>query len=193
MTSFEKFTKIYNPGTECRPAPTIALEKYSALLPSELLEHWRNFGWCAYGDGLIWIIDPDDLADVLDDWLGPGHGAIPFCRTAFADVFVWHQESVKSLAVQFGKFDEVMQSIAVFFDGPLCSDWYVNDMLQRKLFRQALKRLGPLQYDQCYAFEPVLALGGTGEVDTTRKVKLREYLGILSQIVEVEFSPSDKT
>jgi hypothetical protein len=53
-----------------------------------------------------------------------------------------------------------------------------------------LKRLGRLRFDQCYAFEPVLALGGTGEAETTKIVKIREYLGILSQIVSVDKGPS---
>src|SRR3954464_5908828 len=100
--------KAFGPAKECRPASSAALEKYASLLPQELLQHWRDVGWCAYGEGLIWVIDPDQLVDVLDDWLGHGHGAIPFCRSAFADVFVWHEDSVKSLTVQSGNFDEAM-------------------------------------------------------------------------------------
>ena len=186
MTVFNKFTKTYGIGTDCRSISSTALSKYSQLVPDFLVQYWRDVGCCAYGNGLIWVIDPDDLVDVLDDWLGPNHGAIPFCRSAFADIFVWSEGAVKSLATQFGKFDEIMARIDTFFDGPLCSDWYINDMLQKKLFHKAVKKLGALRYDECYAFEPVLALGGSGEIETIRKVKIREYLGVLSQIVEVQ-------
>ncbi|HEV7408800.1 MAG TPA: T6SS immunity protein Tdi1 domain-containing protein [Bradyrhizobium sp.] len=189
MTAFAKFEKTYGPGSDCRPAPVAAIDKFGARLPPQLVQHWRESGWCSYGDGLIWTINPDDLIDVLDDWLGPDHGAIPFCRSPFADVFLWHDGAVKSFAVQFGKLNKIMSNIEPFFDGLLCDKSYVNDMLLRKLFRQALKKLGPLKFDECYGFQPVLALGGSGEIDTVVKVKMREYLGILSQVVEVEANP----
>jgi hypothetical protein len=183
MSHFDSFTKTYGAGSRCRAAPLETIDKYAAHVPEELLQHWREFGWCAYADGLFWLVNPDDLVDVLDDWLGPNHGAVPICRSAFANVFMWHQGAVKSLATQTGMINTVMSRIDVFFENVLRDERYLDGMLHKKLFRQALKKLGPLQYSECYAFEPVLALGGSGELDTLRKVKMREYLGILAQIV----------
>jgi hypothetical protein len=183
VSPFKKFTKTYSAGSNCRAAPLEVVEKYADRLPEELLQHWREFGWCAYSDGLIWLSNPDDLIDVLDDWLGSNHGAIPFCRSAFANIFMWQEGEVKSLATQTGRINAVMSRIDVFFENVLLDERYLDGMFHTKLFRQALKKMGPLQYDECYAFEPVLALGGSGELDTIRKVKMREYLGILAQLV----------
>ena len=57
-------------------------------------------------------------------------------------------------------------------------------MLEQKLFRKALKKLGPLQHDECFGFEPAIALGGSESVENVRIVKLREHLSILSQLVD---------
>jgi hypothetical protein len=183
VSPFKNFTKTYGTGSNCRAAPSETVEKYAHGVPEELLQYWREVGWCAYARGLVWLMNPDDLVDVLDDWLGPDHGAIPFCRSAFGNIFVWHQGEVKSLATQSGRINTVMSRIDVFFNGVLLDERYLDGMFHKKLFRQALKKLGPLEYDECYAFEPVLALGGSGELDTVRKVKMREYLGILAQLV----------
>ena len=56
-------------------------------------------------------------------------------------------------------------------------------MLKASLFERARELLGPPERDECYAFEPALALGGPGTLETIRRVQLREHLGILAQLV----------
>jgi hypothetical protein len=60
----------------------------------------------------------------------------------------------------------------------------LDDVLDQKLFQKARKKLGPIEYDECYGFEPAIALGGPGTLSTLRRVKLREHLSLLAQLVD---------
>ena len=141
-------------------------------------------GWCAYGDGLIWLVNPDALKAPVKEWLGATHKAIPFARSAFAHVFLWDAEGAHMLDPHHGTLAKVVNNISVVFDYVLCRKQLLDDVLEQKLFRKALKKLGPLQHDECFGFEPAIALGGSESVENVRKVKLREHLSILSQLVD---------
>jgi hypothetical protein len=52
-------------------------------------------------------------------------------------------------------------------------------------FLSALERLGYCAYDECYGYFPALALGGSEKVENLQKVKLREHLSLLFQMVGV--------
>lgn len=58
-----------------------------------------------------------------------------------------------------------------------------NDKAQ-PLFDRALTVLGPLAFDEMYAFEPALALGGKADLMHLRKVKCVEHLVLLAQVGE---------
>lgn len=83
---------------------------------------------------------------------------------------------------QYGTLARIANKIEVFFDYVLCRNQYLDDVLDRKLYLKAKKQLGPLEYDDCYGFEPAIVLGGPGTLETLRKVKLKEHLAILAQL-----------
>ena len=182
MAAFSKFKKKHGAGAFCTSAPQDIINSYQNRLPAPLLEKWQESGWCCYGKGLIWLVNPLDFNEVLEDWLDASENALIFGRTAFGDLFLWHNDEVQYLHTQYARLESLVNDINFFFEFALCDDGYLDTVLDRKLFRKALKQLGQLKRDECYGFEPVLALGGSGEIDTVRKVKLREYLGLLSQV-----------
>jgi hypothetical protein len=184
MPQFEEFKKTHGPAANCRPVPTERLAAYNEKLPAALLAEWRESGWCAYGDGLIWLEDPDALKAPVKEWLGAKTKAIPFARSAFAHVFLWDAEAAYMLDPHHGTLAKIVNNINVVFDYVLCRKQYLEDVLDQKLFRKALKKLGPLQHDGCYGFEPAIALGGSASLANLNKVKLREHLSILSQLVD---------
>jgi hypothetical protein len=183
MSQFEDFVETYGPAQNCEPPAEGDLRAYEGTLPPELLQHWREAGWCAYGNQLLWIVNPKQFDGVVDEWLEfePGTSSV-FMRSAFAHLYLWHDGYVHSLDVQDGNLSRVTKNIARMFT--LLTDPELQEkILRRSLYEQVLPRLGPLGRDECYAFEPALALGGPGTPDTVRRVKIREHLGILKQIV----------
>lgn len=186
MAPFTRFTSTHGPPGNCISVSREIVDTYTGKLPAQLLEHWGEIGWCSYANGLIWITNPADFGGILVDWLGQiGDSALAFAWTAFGDLMYWHNGRVYYLDVLYGKVSKRTDKLDVFFEYTLCQDDYCRDVLDQPLYEQARVMLGVPAHDECYAFEPALALGGPGTVDTLRRVKLREHLAILSQLVEV--------
>lgn len=184
MAQFMNFKKQHGPAAECRPAKANVITAYGKKLPAPLLAEWKESGWCSFGDGLIWLVDPDFLKVSVREWLGATSKAIPFARSAFGHLYLWDDEGAHMLDPQHGTIAKIVNKIEVVFDYVLCRKEYLNDVLDQKLFKKARKKLGPLEFDECYGFEPAIAIGGPGTLDTLRKVKLREHLSILAQLVD---------
>src|SRR5262245_48397823 len=180
---FDEFKKKHGPPTKCRPATEKSLKTYRDKLPDELITEWEEVGWCAYGDGFIWIVDPAELVAPVKEWLGTS-SVYAFARSAFAHLFLWDQEGAHMLDPQLGSIAKLINRIDLVFNSTLVSKSYLQNVLDQTLFRKALKKLGPIEYDECYGFEPAIALGGPGTLETLKKVKLREHLSILAQLVD---------
>ena len=183
MDPFPKFRKKHGPPEDCRAVPSERLSAYESRLPSALLELWKTDGWCSYAKGLIWMTDPEELKDILELWLDKAENRSIFGRTAFGDLFVWDGRETQYLDVQHGTLTSFGGMVTVFFEVSLCSDRFLDATLWRKLYRKALPRLGRPAFDECYALEPALALGGSIEEKNLAKVKLREHVAILAEVV----------
>lgn len=183
MGQFADFEAEYGPPADCLRPSEEQLERYESSLPAALIQEWRDRGWCSWGNGLLWTVDPAQLADVLDDWVGfENEPPIVFLRSAFGHLYFWCEGAVWSLEVHRGSLARVTENIAFMFT--LLRDPEVKErILRASLYERALRRLGRPDRDECYAFEPALALGGSGAVETVRRVELREHLGLLAQIV----------
>jgi len=184
MSRFKKFSKRHGPPSECEPVPQESLDRYADKLPVELLEEWKQTGWCAYGNGFLWLINPAEYASVMEDWVESPEGAIPFLRTVFGDILYWDGKDAVFLDVQEGDTTVVFRRMEMLFDGMLCDDNTLNDLLQYKTFQQALPRLGAPKKDEVYAFVPPPTMGGSGGVETLKRYKLREHLALLAQVVQ---------
>ncbi|MGH9360619.1 MAG: GAD-like domain-containing protein [Thermoanaerobaculia bacterium] len=183
MSSFPKFRQKHGPPADCRPAPAARMRAYRQRLPSSVLDLWQEEGWCSYAEGLLWFVDPEDFRVAVEAWFDRPDQMIVFGRTAFADLFLWDGEEGQYLDVQYGKLTSLTDMPSVFFEVSLCTDRYLDTVIRRKLYRQAVKRLGKPAYDECYAFEPVLALGGSPKAKSLSKVKVREHLVFLAEVV----------
>lgn len=183
MSHFEDFKRLYDPPEDCERPGDEAIRAYERLLPPELIDHWREVGWCSYAKGLLWFVNPQQFEGVLEDWIDfESGGFLVFLRSAFAHLYIWHEGYVYSLDVQHGSLSQVTKNMNLFFT-LLCDPEIRARILRTDLHSKALLRLGVLNRDECYAFEPALALGGPGTIDTVRRVRMREHLGLLAQMV----------
>lgn len=188
MSAFPIFIRTHGPALDPIPVPDEALKAYRESLPSPLLSFWKEKGWCGFAEGLLWTVNPEQIVDVLEVWVG-SHlpEAVPFVRTAFGDILFWHGGRVHYLDVLYGRVTEHADDMELLFDNTLCKERYLDGVMDRRTFRKALRRLGTPKHDECYAFVPPLAQGGPGTAETLRKAKLRDYLRQLAQATEVTF------
>lgn len=183
MSVFEDFLTKHGKGTKCKKVSAKIIDKYEKKLPEELITFWKEEGWCSYSNGLIWVVNPDDFEYVADEWFDDKVKRIVFARSGFANFYLWSNKyGVQQLYTQYQKVLVVSEELPFFFNYGLNQDKYLKSNLHLKLFNQAVKKLGELDYDECYAFEPALALGGSEKIANINKVKIQPYLAILAQL-----------
>lgn len=199
---FGVFVDEFGEADQRAQVPAAAIDRWRDKLPDRLLQYWQDEGWASYGDGLIWLVDPDEYEDLVDEWLegSPLESLDAFhvmARTAFGDLFLWGEQTGRSVTVcsalnlLVARKDrltkkspkELDRSVRAFF-GLGRGDCDFRDAAGQMLFGRARTRLGLLAVDEVYGFEPALVLGGKASIDSLRKVKIDPYLTLLRQLAK---------
>ncbi|MBH3410318.1 GAD-like domain-containing protein [Pseudomonas putida] len=173
--------------------PPSSIERYRGKLPRKLLEHWAEHGWCGYGDGIFWTVNPQDYEGVAASFIEgtalEGRDTYHIiARGAFGDLYLYGENSGFSLNIvaytsnYCGSADGLAtddrdREVDGFF---LLMERESNDF--GDFFEPAKKRLGVLGCDEMYGFVPALAFGGLSKVENLQKVSAVEHLILLSQL-----------
>ena len=180
-----------------------SIERYKGKLPNLLLEYWAEHGWCGFGEGIFWLVNPQEFEPVVTSWLeGTKLKDLDsyhlIARSAFGDLYFWGEETGASLKISSVVSRSVTQTSVLSKDQ---SDKRVQGFLLSKevehndfgqLFKPALEKLGTLRHDEMYGFVPALMLGGSVALEHLEKVKAVEHLVFLSQLGPLEaYSFSD--
>jgi len=203
MDNFLGF-KGFGPPMARRDVPPEKIRKFRGKLPDKLLEYWQEYGWCGYGKGLLWTVDPDEWEDELDAWIGDTEfmerdAYYVIARSAFGKLVLWGEKTGVSLKVStpygfvFPSFDEEEfredgpdLTIQLFFSSTSRESYELTDMDDVPLFERALEKLGPLDHTTMYGFVPALALGGEPRLENLQQMDAHVHLDILSQITELQ-------
>ena len=62
-------------------------------------------------------------------------------------------------------------------------DYFLEKYFQVPQYTEAVNKLGNLEQDECFGYVPLLGLGGSEKVDNLDKVKIREHIELISQMV----------
>ncbi|SES69300.1 GAD-like domain-containing protein [Pseudomonas graminis] len=194
---FARFLEKFGDPIDRHEVPVTSIERYRGKLPDLLLEYWAEHGWCGYGDGIFWIVNPQDYEGVVASWIGntelEKHDSYHvIARSAFGDLYLWGERTGFSL-----KIISFLSRCVVddFEPAPEQMDRKVQDFLLSidaesndydDLFNSARKKLGPLRHDELYGFVPALMFGGPDTLDHLEKLKAVEHLIFLSQLAELE-------
>jgi hypothetical protein len=200
--SFSLFIEEFGEATSRSPVSTATVEKYRNILPETLLNIWKDEGWCSYRNGLLWIVNPEDYADLAEVWfrdtpLGALDNYYIFARSAFGVLYAWsprigqpitlfcptHAIYVLPIYLENPSTNPEL-SMESFFLSASAKDFDFEADDGALLFERALERLGPLSPKSMYGFEPVLALGGQREAKSLRVVELQPHLSILRELQE---------
>lgn len=198
---FLLFIDEFGEANSAEVVPEAALRRWAGRLPGQLLTYWRQEGWCSYGRGLVWTVDPDAYEALLPQWLeGTPLAELDtfhvFARSAFGDLFLCGEQSganatvccsintITAVAKELRAKDDELKdaSIRAFFAASFRADFDRSDIAKKPLFDRAFARLGVMAPDEMYGFEPALALGGTPVLDHLRRVKTQQHLALLRQL-----------
>lgn len=192
--------KGFGPAVSCCHVPDKSFDAYRGKLPDQLLDYWREYGWCGYGKGIFWTVNPEEWDGVLDAWIGD----TPFmeqdayhviARTAFGDLYLWGERTGPSLRIHpawgliYPSFhpDEFSEdgpdfSLQLFFSGCAKEFMDLRDEGHDHLFDRALENLGPLDEHSVYGFVPALVAGGRAHLGNLQKIDALVHLEILAQL-----------
>lgn len=156
--------------------------------PDSVTSFLSKYGLSEFYQGFLWTLDPteskrdyqpffDRITDIYSE--DEAKLAYPFLRTAFGDVFYFVKENIGSISIVTG-VDSILDFDTVFND-ILVNDDDLNNSYFLDIFLEANERLGSLSQDECFGFLPTISMGGDVSIETTHKVKLREYLTLVSQ------------
>lgn len=183
MANFDEFIKAHGAGDQCQTDTQEAAAAYSGKLPQVLINFWSEYGWCAYLDGLIWFTNPADYEPVVRELFpDSAQETFVFGRTAFGDLLLWRPDGVNYLFVHYRRLMQMADRIDLYVNVALTDNNYLDEVINRPYCQLAREKLGPLSRDEMYGFEPALALGGGGELDSVAKVRIYEHLSILAQV-----------
>ncbi len=177
--------------------PASSIEHYRGKLPKLWLEYWAEHGWCGYGNGIFWIVNPQDYEGVVAAWLEGTELESRdtyhvVARSAFGKLYLWGERtgpsativsvysrcSIRDFTISEDTMDREVQGFL------LTTELEYNDL--GNMFGRATKKLGMLQHDEMYGFVPAVMLGGSDKFENLKKVKAVEHLMILSQLAELE-------
>jgi hypothetical protein len=178
---FESFLTECGPLQHKKEFDQHSLEQLKDLLPEDMLALISQ-GEGSYMNGYLWIINPRDYKDTLEEIYTPVENPTScFARDAFAGLYVWEGESIVYIDVRHGHSKVVGRKIGVFFN-KILTDWeYYSEQLHLENFHPAKEVLGDLAFDECYAYVPLLGSGGSEKAENLQKVKIKEHISIIAQ------------
>ena len=194
---FARFLEKFGGPVDRQEVPVSSIDRYRGRLPNQLLEYWAEHGWCGYGDGIFWLVNPQEYDGVVSSWIErttfeERDTYHLIARSAFGDLYLWGEKTGASLDITShlsrytthtsiytgDQMDKGFQSF-LFSVGVDSNDY-------GDLFKPAKKKLGTLGHDEMYGFVPALMFGGPDTLDHLEKVKAVEHLTLLSQITELQ-------
>ncbi|ENX23272.1 hypothetical protein F892_02519 [Acinetobacter vivianii] len=174
------------------------LKKYQGKLPNQLLEYWKAFGFSGWGNGLFWLVNPEDYQDVLDAWLEnidlpPHEEYFVIARTAFGDLSVWgtlHGSCFKISSTTsniYPKMEKIEEGesdflVKLFISSRTKKYLDFDDYKNKPLFDRAVKKYGVLKPNEIFGFEPALILGGEAKLENVRKLPIISHLQFLASL-----------
>ena len=176
MTRFRSFEQVAPIGEE-----TIA--RFAGLVPAEVAESWRAQGTGIVGeDGFFRVVDPARAATMLDGVFSLPEGSTVLFTTALGDLVLHANGLYLVVKSRFGAID-IVEGLS--FDELVA---LIEDPTQRDVawewqpYPAARERDGVPEFEECFGFVPLLALGGSNEAGHLQRSALYEHLAVIAEL-----------
>ncbi len=179
--SFERFGEI---DSECiqlfrdKTAPH--------LLPDLLIDFWNEYGEGRFSSGLLYICNPTRKKLILEFFF-PGKIVYPLIISSFGSTIFTDLEKIFYISPIYGWYRQDALNFELLFEILLKREDYLEGAFDLDFHKECIQKLGLLERDKIFGFEPAIALGGNDEnLDSVKKFQIDAYLAFLSQLVELE-------
>jgi hypothetical protein len=156
---------------------------YDDKIPKKLLNIWKVYGFGSFMGNYIKIINPNEYKELLDDSYFRGKESIPVMTTGFGDIITWEKNRYLGIVkYRKGTFDIIEDGFEYFLNDIMDAE-YVQDFLDNLQYEEAVINNGALDFDECFGYVPLLRLGGSEKVENLKKVKIKEHIELITQMV----------
>lgn len=160
-----------------------AIMKYSGILPDELLTAWKKYGFGSILEGYLRFINPDEYKLLLDISYFRAEVSVPILVTAFGDMITWEENKyITIIKYKYGEFNILSSGFEFFFDD-LQDNYFLNQYFELEKYIEAVNMHGKPGIDECFAYIPLLGLGGNERVENIQIVKLKEHIELITQLM----------
>lgn len=173
---FENYEK--NKSVDC-----MIIEEYQGLVPEELVAVWQEYGFGALLDGYLKIINPCEYKEIINMSYFRANLSIPIFVTAFGDIITWEEDKyLRMIKYKNGTFKGIASGFDFFWED-LNTDVFCKEFFEIPAYKEAVDRYGKILYDECFGYVPLLGLGGSEKVENLQKVKIKEHIELITQLV----------
>lgn len=159
------------------------IDKYKEIIPKELIYVWEKYGFGSILNGDLKIVNLDEYQSVVDMSYFRANIAIPIMVTGFGDIITWvKNEYVSIIKYKNGTFDIILKRFKHFFNC-LQDEYFIEKYLEFNKYNKAVEKYGDLDYNECFGYVPLLGLGGSEKIENLKKVKIKEHIELITQIV----------
>ena len=159
------------------------LQKYKTIVPDELTKIWEEYGFGRLVRGYLKVINPEDYQELLNETYFRVNISIPILTSAFGDIVTLEEgQYIGMVKYKNGNFVILAKSFKRFMQN-LGDNYFLEKYFQIPQYTEAINKLGKLEQDECFGYVPLLGLGGSERVDNLKKVKIREHIELISQMV----------
>ena len=168
------------------------MNKYKNKIPEQVLDIWQNYGFGSFLNGYLKIVNPDDYEEVLKETyiqteVEKIKNTTVLFATGMGDLIILEETEEEDrymyiIKYRKGVFNNVLGGAYCFFRF-LEDKEFISLELDIDMYNKAIQKYGEPAYDECFGYVPLLGLGGKDTVDNLKKVKLKEHIYIINDLV----------
>lgn len=190
--SLNEFVKKYKP-VNCEIPGNELIEKYTGIIPAELIELWQTAGsgFYKFNDCELQMINPDLYIENLCGWFNRPvtYARIPIAISPFGIIIYYRKLSETDYDFAYldphtSQSEVLSWDTSSFFNDLLLDDDIKNFLFEPELAVKATKKKGTLDINEMYTFVPALRLGGNRTLEYLDKCNAQVQLDILLQLAK---------
>ncbi len=159
------------------------ISQYEEKLPQKIIYIWKNYGLGTFYNGYLKIINPNEYKELIEKTYFQGNVSIPIFATAFGDIITWEKNQfIGIIKYRYGENDVISDEFDFFYEDLLDGEFDDTDFNIKK-YKEALNKYGMLEYDECFGYVPLIAMGGKESVENIKKAKIKEHISLISNFI----------
>ena len=162
--------------------PKEVISEYDGRLPKDIIELWNEYGFGSFLNGYLKVINPHDYDHIVKESYFDADKGIPVMVTGLGDVITYEEGYMVGIFYRYSDSSVLKKGTELFFRD-LMDEWYVNNKIKNQQYTKAVVKYGLLGYDECFGYVPLLGMGGKERVENLQKVKIKEHIELITQMV----------